>query len=87
MNAAVQFPFRVEDLLLSGLPLTALLSLRIISKAMAPESKRIMVKLAASMVSSPNASRHKTELAAKAMSAQAVKKMVFRAEISVVSIV
>ena len=87
MNAAVKFPFEAKDLLLSGLPLTALLSLRITSRAMTPESKRIMLKLAASMVSSPNASRHKTELAAKAMSAQAVKKMVFRAEISVVSFV
>ena len=93
MNAAIQFSFEAEALLLPDapllaplfVPLSALLSLRITSKAMVPESKRIMVKLAASIVSSPNASRHKTELAAKAMSAHAVKKMVFGAEILVAS--
>ena len=87
MKLAAQFPVETESFLLAGMPLITMLSLRITSKVIAPESKRIMVKLAASMVSSPNARRHNTELAAKAMSAQVVKKMVFRAEISVVSCV
>ena len=44
---------------------------------MAPDSNRITVKLDASIVLSPNASRQSTELAANAVSARAVKMMVF----------
>ena len=42
-----------------------------------PDTNRIMVKLDASIVLSPNANRHSTELAAKAVSASAVKRAVF----------
>ena len=82
MNVAVQLPCEAEVFF----PLIAVLILRIISRAMAPESRRIIVKLAASIVSSFNASRHKTELAANAISAQVVKNRVFAAEILVDSI-
>lgn len=42
-----------------------------------PDNKRIIVKLAASMVFSPNANRQSTELAAKAIRAKMVKIIVF----------
>ena len=41
-------------------------------KVIAPENKRMAVKLAGSMLVAPNAIRHKTELAAKAISAKQV---------------
>jgi hypothetical protein len=47
--------------------------------ATAPEARRIVVKLAASMLPEPSASRHKIELAAKARSARAVRRKVRRA--------
>ena len=80
-NALIIWIFTWIALLL----LSTLESFRIKSKAMVPESKRIMVKLAASIVSLSNASRHKTELAANPMSAHDVKNKVFVAEIVVAS--
>ena len=43
----------------------------------APVNKRILVKLAASIAPDPRANRHKTEFAAKAISASVVKRSVF----------
>jgi len=44
----------------------------------APEARRIVVKLAASMLPLPSAKRHRIELAAKARSASAVRRKVRR---------
>jgi hypothetical protein len=54
-----------------------LLNFKIIKRTTAPDNKRIDVKLEASIVFSPNASRQSTELAAKAISANTVKVSVF----------
>ena len=45
---------------------------------MAPEAKRMTVKLAGSIVEGPNAKRQRTEFAAKATSAQLVRRKVLR---------
>jgi len=47
--------------------------------ATAPEARRMLVKLAASMLPLPSARRHRIELAAKARSASAVRRKVRRA--------
>jgi hypothetical protein len=57
-----------------------LVKFKISNNTNAPEVRRITVKLAASIVASPNASRHSTELAAKAMSANRVSVVVFSSE-------
>ena len=44
----------------------------------APDIKRIFVKVAASIASSASANLHNTELAAKAIMARSVEKNVFR---------
>jgi len=46
-----------------------------------PESRRIIVKLAASMVSFPSANRASTELAANAINASPVKIIIFNIEL------
>jgi len=51
---------------------------KIISKVIAPESKRIAVKLLASISFAPRASRQSIELNAKAVSAKVVKKNIFK---------
>jgi hypothetical protein len=48
------------------------------SKATAPDARRIEVKLAASMLPVPRASRHRMELAANETSASAVRTSVRR---------
>jgi len=67
---ADQLPF-VDDLFL------LLFNFKIIKRTTAPDNNRIEVKLEASIVFSPNASRQSTELAAKAISAKTVKVSVF----------
>jgi hypothetical protein len=47
------------------------------NSAIAPESKRMVEKLAASIADAPSASRQSTEFMAKAMSANAVQRNVF----------
>jgi len=47
--------------------------------ATAPDARRSVVKLAASMLPLPSASRHRMELAAKARRASAVRRKVRRA--------
>lgn len=54
------------------------LMLIITRRVIAPDNNRMTVKPDASMVSSPNANRHSTEFAAKAISASPVKITVFR---------
>ena len=85
MSADIQLPFESASVVLLPVLRSALLSQKIKSKVMAPESRRIMVKLAASIVSSPNASRHKTELAANAIRAHVVKSRVFAVELLLAS--
>jgi hypothetical protein len=48
-----------------------------IKRAIAPDNNRIPVKLDASIAPLPNAKRHSTELAAKAINAKPVSKLVF----------
>jgi len=56
----------------------SLFILTMVKRTIAPDNKRMMVKLEASMVFSPNAKRQSTELAAKAIREKPVKKNVFR---------
>jgi hypothetical protein len=49
------------------------------SSATAPEARRMLVKLAASILPEPSANRHRIELAAKARRASAVRRKVRRA--------
>ena len=53
--------------------------LMITNRAIAPDTKRIVVKLDASIAPSANARRHKTEFAAKAANARHVRVTVLRA--------
>lgn len=46
-------------------------------RTMAPDSRRITVKLDASIASFPKANRHNTELAANAINAKPVRTIVF----------
>ncbi len=50
-------------------------------RATAPDNKRITVKLEASILPVPNAKRHSTELAAKAISAKLVNRLVFNKDL------
>jgi len=61
-------------------------SFRITKSTTVPDSKRITVKLAASMVCSPKANRQKTEFAAKATSAKLVVNRLFAKELLALSI-
>ena len=54
-----------------------LLIFRMTKRTIAPDNKRITVKLEASMVFSPKANRHSTEFAAKAISVNPVGIIVF----------
>ena len=69
MIEAIQLPLDVD---LPSLPLT----LKTIAKTMIPDNKRIMVKLAASISSAPNANLHNTEFPANANSAKLVQLIV-----------
>lgn len=57
----------------------SLAMLMITNRAIAPDNKRIVVKLDASIAPSANARRHKTEFAAKATNARHVRVTVLRA--------
>ena len=70
MKLAGQLPLMGELFLL-------LLIFRITKRTIAPDNRRITVKLEASMVFSPKANRHSTEFAAKAISVNPVNIMVF----------
>ena len=69
MIEAPQLPLDVD---LLPLPIT----LKTIAKTMIPDNRRIMVKLAASICSAPNANRHSTEFPANANSAKLVQLIV-----------
>jgi len=49
---------------------------RIVRRTIVPDSKRIIVKLEASIAALPNAKRHKTEFAANAVKANPVRVIV-----------
>jgi hypothetical protein len=57
-----------------------LLAFNMKKRIIAPESKRITVKLEGSMEFSPRANRHSTEFAANAISARIVNTIVLTAE-------
>ena len=77
MNNAIlagQLPF-VDEL---ELALALILPMLIITvSTIAPDSSRTIVKVDASIAFSPSAKRHSTELAANAISANTVKRIVF----------
>jgi len=72
MKLADQLPFPVD-------PVFRVMAM-IMSSTSEPESRRITVKLEASMVSFPRANRASTELAANAINASPVKIVIFSIE-------
>jgi len=74
MKLADQLPFVDAPVMFRVAPM-------IIRRTTVPDNKRITVKLAASMASLPKANRHSTELAANAINANPVRRIVFNKEL------